>query len=201
MRTELPLALAVVFFSGLFSILDHVHGEEERLSPSEVLAILPRGVDMDDARDIENFNKLVKMGPAVHGILGEKLLSVDNPFTAGRIVALFVSSTGEKTVARKYLERFLALPGGNGHAWQLVRNEAASAIREFEAAHAAAAPSSMEGVSVVEPAPPPTQTIAPLASTAVTPAEQSASSRSWIIVVAVIVTATGLLWMLLQRRS
>jgi len=175
--------------------------EPEQLSEDQVLAIIPRSIDMLGADDQPNFEKLVSQGPVIHEALGKELLRLEDWITAGRIIAIFVESKGDKTVAHRYLKRFLELPRPDSW-WAPVRAQAANAIRKFEDAQTAQSPTPKE-IDVRETMPLPQAPKTPESKTAAPPttSEEPTSSTPWSIIVVLIVAACGLLWLLLKRRS
>jgi len=127
-KTCVAIVLLALAFASAFSCLAK---DTEPLSRDEILALLPRGIDMEDANDIARYKRLVALGPSVHELLGEELLRVEDWTTASRIIAIFVDSRGDKAVAQKYLERFLKLPR-NGNTWSLIRWQATEAIKKLQ---------------------------------------------------------------------
>lgn len=192
-RTFLFLMLAS------FSLLNYVRSEEKALSKEEILALLPRGVDMDPT-DLSKAERLVSIGSSAHEVLGAELVRVDDWITASRIIAVFVKSSGDKSIARRHLARFLEI-SRNDDMWSSVRIQAAEAIRKFEAANTAQLQPPMQNETHADRAQPPAPKQAPEAQPTSSPSEEPPSSTPWSIIVVLIVAALSLLWLLLKRRS
>ena len=122
--------MTLIYVALILATALRVAESAEELSKEEILALLPRGVDMDDHNHVARYMRLVALGPSVHAVLGEDLLRVEEFEPAGRIIAIFEESTGDKAVAMKYLERFLDLPR-TGSAWPSVRAQASQTLSKL----------------------------------------------------------------------
>lgn len=198
MRTKTTFKmLALALLVSVTSL--HSLGEEtEVLSREEILTLLPRGIDMEDANDITRYNKLVARGSSAHEVLGEELLRVDDWITASRIIAIFVDSSGDRSVAMKYLNRFLELPRSNDK-WPAVRSQATDVIKKFQIERASNALD--QPVNPLPSVQPPAPKKAPEAKPASTQSEEPTTSARWSIIVVLIVAATGLLWLVHKNRK
>ena len=193
MRTKTTLMLSVSLLLALAVAFNSFGEQTERLSRVEILALLPRGIDMLDANDLAGYNKLVSIGPYAHEALGEELLRVDDWITASRIIAVFVDSSGDKSVALKYLNRFLELPG-NDDMWPAVRSQANEVITKFQSAR--------NSSSGEQPETPPSVVQGSEAKPGVSsPGEEPGSTTPWSIIVPLSAAAIFLLWLAFRRRS
>ena len=175
MHTKPAFRTLVFLFLTSFSLPNLVGSEEKVFSKEEILALLPRGVDMDPA-DLSKAERLVSIGSSAHEVLGAELVRVDDWITASRIIAVFVKSSGDKSVARRYLARFLEI-SRNDDMWPSVRTQAVEAIRKFEEAQKVQSPIPKQSDPPVESESSPKQALGP--KPAPTPNEEPASSTPW----------------------
>jgi hypothetical protein len=188
----------LILLMASFAHFHCVRSEEKTLSKGEILALLPRGIDMDP-EDMRKAERLVSIGPSAHEVLGAELLRLDDWTAASNIISVFVRSSGDKSIARRYLVRFLEI-SRNEDPWTSVRTQAAAAIRKLEVAQTAQSPTQKE---IDTPGPEQSIQMPKLAEfkPALTTSEGPPSSTSRRIIVVLIVAVCGLLWMALKRRS
>ena len=124
----------------------------------------------------------------------------DDSNAASCIIGIFELSSGDKSVALKYLNRFLELPR-NDEMWDYVRSQAEGVIRKFEAAQTEQSPTPKESDPPQEKAYPTTKKPTEQKPEPSTPVEEPASSTWWPVVVVVVAAAFGLLWVLLKKRK
>ena len=201
MHTKLTFRSLVYLFLAWFSLLNYVRGEEKALSKEEILALLPRGVDLY-GEELLKMDRLVSIGSSAHEVLGAELvrLGVDEWLSASRIINIFVKSKGDKSIARRYLTQFLDIPRSEAW-WKRVQTEAAEAIRRFEDAQTMQSPSPKESDARETKLPTQAPKLPKTKPVASAPNEEPASSMPWSAVVVLIVAAIGLRWLLLKRRS
>lgn len=66
------------------------------MTPDEVWALLPKGADLEDPREIANYVELVKQGEAIYGALLDIVRENDNPLIAGTALSVLRASKGDK---------------------------------------------------------------------------------------------------------
>ena len=75
-----------------------------------------------DPEDMRKAERLVSIGPSAHEVLGAELLRLDDWTAASNIISVFVKSSGDKSIARRYLVRFLEI-SRNEDPWTNVRTQ------------------------------------------------------------------------------
>lgn len=89
----------------------------EALTRRDVLSLLPKGIDMEDKAEIEKYQRLLDLGEKAYPALAQLLDETNDPLLAGRILAVFVDSSGDKEVPVVAIKKFLAkIPGDDDEA-------------------------------------------------------------------------------------
>lgn len=195
----LPITLVCLVFMLVTAVECHAE-DAEVLSRQEILTLLPRGIDMDDANDIERYNKLVAQGPAVHEVLGEELIRVDDWITASRIIAVFLDSSGDKSVALKYIKGFLEVPRNNDDMWPSVRSQALGAVDKLQQSQESGLRTHTDQSREMSTKTPNTTKLLK-DSNSPTTRVVATSSLPWSIIVVMSIAAFGLLLLLFKSRE
>ena len=177
MHTKPAFRSFIFLFLAWFSLLNCVRSEEKALSKEEILALLPRGVDLY-GEELLKLEKLVSIGSSAYEVLGAELvrLPVDEWLTASRIITVFEKSNGDKSIARRYLTQFLDIPRSEAW-WKRVQTEAAEAIRKFDEAQTVQSPTPKENHARETKPPSQTSKLPEAKVVSPSPSEESAPPR------------------------
>jgi len=91
-----------------FSVLIADNTDDNSITKSDVLALIPRSFDMLDLEERNRYLALLDMGSEVHPLLREILNEVDDPIIITRILSVFAESKGDKSVALESLTELLS---------------------------------------------------------------------------------------------
>lgn len=91
-KTLSPGSVALMF---LLMALPLARAGEE-MPVAEVLALIPKSIDMDDNLEIANYEKLVALGPSIYGALLEIVRTHPDTLVASRALSVLCDARGDK---------------------------------------------------------------------------------------------------------
>ena len=99
-----------------------------KMNNEEIIALLPRGTDMLDEKDVQRYEQLVKMGATAYPALSSELLNTTDEITASRIISIFVESKGDKTVPRETIRKLVSKWDSSTRHGKAIREVSAEAL-------------------------------------------------------------------------
>lgn len=99
-----------------------------KINNEQILALLPRGIDTLDEKDVQKYEQLVEMGATAYPALSAELLDTDSEIVASRIIGVFVESKGDKTVPRETIRKLVSKWDSSTRHGKAIREVSAEAL-------------------------------------------------------------------------